>query len=88
MHAPDVGAPHLGSVVIPVAEVVSEQKTEGWFDLQGPTVTKKNGQPIPAEVCHASQYCTCPLQLKLFDLGSNCILKTHVLYHTLLFFGL
>lgn len=50
------GAPHLGTVVIPISDVLSEQKTEGWFDLTGPTVTKKNGQPISAQVdqCIAS----------------------------------
>ena len=46
------GAPHLGTVVIPISDVLSEQKTEGWFDLTGPTVTKKNGQPISAQVDH------------------------------------
>ncbi len=45
-----IGAPHLGRVVIPIEEVASGQRTEGWFDLVGPTVTHKNGKPIKAQV--------------------------------------
>ena len=45
-----IGAPHLGRVVVPIEEVVSGQRTEGWFDLVGPTVTHKNGKPIKAQV--------------------------------------
>lgn len=44
-----IGAPHLGRVVVPIEEVVSGQRTEGWFDLVGPTVTHKNGKPIKAQ---------------------------------------
>jgi len=44
------GAPHLGRVEVPIDEVTSGQKTEGWFDLVGPTATKKNGEPMKAQV--------------------------------------
>lgn len=47
------GAPHLGAVIIPVDEVVSGQKIEGWFHLVGPTATKKHGKPMQAQVCQA-----------------------------------
>ena len=40
----------MGRVVVPIEEVVSGQRTEGWFDLVGPTVTHKNGKPIKAQV--------------------------------------
>ena len=45
-----IGAPHLGRVVITVDEVLSGQKVEGWYDLTGPTATKKNGKPMQAQV--------------------------------------
>ena len=48
------GAPHLGRVSIPIKEVVSGQRTEGWFDLTGPTATKKSGGPMQAQVCLAT----------------------------------
>lgn len=47
------GAPHLGAVTIPVDEVVSGKKVEGWFHLTGPTATRKHGKPMQAQVCQA-----------------------------------
>lgn len=47
------GAPHLGAVRIPVDEVVSGKKVEGWFHLTGPTATRKHGKPMQAQVCPA-----------------------------------
>ena len=44
------GAPHLGAATIPIDEVVSGEKIEGWFDLKDPTA-KKAGKPMKARVC-------------------------------------
>lgn len=62
------GAPHLGAVRIPVDEVVSGKKVEGWFHLTGPTATRKHGKPMQAQVCPAlfmptGQPITCKVML-------------------------